>query len=179
MEGLLLFEPKTYSDNRGYFRETFRLEELNRISGVKFEFVQGNESLSIEAGTIRGLHFQAYPHAQDKLVSVYCGSVCDVVVDLRPDSKTYLQWKSFELSAENGRKIFIPKGFAHGFCTLMKNTVLSYMVTDYYAPETEGGIKWDDGDLKIDWPLNGCKPIVSDKDTQLPSLSEIVKNIKV
>ncbi|UQZ89647.1 dTDP-4-dehydrorhamnose 3,5-epimerase [Deltaproteobacteria bacterium Smac51] len=169
--GLILLEYKTYGDDRGYFRETFRQDEINKIFGREIEFVQDNESLS-KASVVRGLHFQRPPHAQAKLVKVSAGRIFDVAVDLRPGSNTYGRWDGYELSAENGKQLFIPEGFAHGFVALEDNTVVSYKVTDYYAPECDGGVLWDDPVIGIEWPLPG-EPIVSGKDLNLPGLAEL------
>ena len=173
MPGLKLFKPKRFFDHRGYFQETFRLDELERALGRTLNFVQDNESLSKAPGIIRGLHFQRPPFAQAKLVRVVSGAAWDVAVDLRPGSPSFGTWQAFELSADNGCQLFLPAGLAHGFCTLAENTVVQYKVDNYYAPDCEGGIRWDDHDLKIDWPLSGRSAIVSDKDAALPSWSSL------
>lgn len=167
IEGLVLFEAKTFRDERGFFRETFRASEFETLGN----FVQDNESLS-KAGVLRGLHFQRPPRAQAKLVRVARGRVFDVAVDLRPASQSYGRWAAHDLSAENGRQLFIPAGFAHGFMALEDNTVLSYKVTDYYAPDCDGGVKWNDPHIAVEWP-RFCEPIVSAKDAALPSLAEL------
>jgi len=171
--GLKLIQTKTFSDHRGYFRETYRAENFLETTGLDMEFVQDNESLSKSAGVLRGLHFQRPPHTQAKLVRVVCGSIFDVAVDLRPSSPTFKQWRSFELSAENGLQLFVPGGFAHGFCTLFENTVVTYKVSDYYAPECDGGVRWNDAELAIDWPLAAASIVISDKDSALPLLSQL------
>ena len=171
-KGLMLFDIKTFHDHRGYFRETFRLNNP-AIAETGVEFVQDNESLSKQVYVLRGLHFQRPPHAQAKLVRVVSGSAYDVVVDLRPSSETFGQWQGFELNADNGQQLFVPAGFAHGFCTLEENTVVSYKVSDYYAPDCDGGLRWDDPDLNINWPLNGKNPVVSEKDSALPVFADI------
>ncbi len=168
--GLILMEPKTFRDERGFFRETFQKAMFEK-SGVNEEFVQDNESLS-RAGVLRGLHFQRAPHTQAKLVRVTRGRAFDVAVDLRPGSESYGRWEAFELSAENGRQLFIPKGFAHGFLALEDNTIMSYKVSDYYAPECDGGLLWNDPQIGVAWPLAG-EPIISAKDSGLPLLSEL------
>lgn len=165
IEGLILFEPKTFKDERGFFRETFRALDFENIN-----FVQDNESLS-KAGVLRGLHFQRPPHAQAKLVRVAWGRAFDVAVDLRKNSPTYGHWEAFELSAENGRRLFIPKGCAHGFVALADNTVLSYKVSDYYAPECDAGVLWSDPDIRVEWPFYDM--IISAKDAALPTLSAL------
>lgn len=175
IEGLALIDTKKFTDNRGYFRETYRRKRLNDIIGRDVDFVQDNESMSIPVGVLRGLHFQRPPHAQAKLVRVVCGSIFDVAVDLRPSSKTFGQWKSFELNAENGLQLFVSEGFAHGFCTLSENTVVAYKVSDLYAPECDSGIRWNDPDLAIPWPLEVRSMVISDKDAALPFLSQLDK----
>ena len=169
--GLKLLTPRRFYDHRGYFQETFRCDALERDLGLPLNFVQDNESLSKVPGIIRGLHFQRPPFAQAKLVRVVSGAAWDVAVDLRPDSPGFGTWQAFELSADNGCQLFLPAGLAHGFCTLAENTLVQYKVDNYYAPDCEGGIRWDDPDLKIDWPLSGRPAIVSDKDAALPSWS--------
>lgn len=156
-------EPKTFTDERGFFRETFRAADCESV------FVQDNESFS-KTGVLRGLHFQRPPHAQAKLVRVPWGRVFDVTLDLRENSATYGRWAGYELSAANGRQLFIPEGFAHGFVAL-EDSVLSYKVSDYYAPDCEAGVKWDDLDIAVDWP---CREVtVSAKDAALPCLAEL------
>jgi len=172
IEGLLLIETKVFNDHRGFFKETFRQNRLDEILGLKRQFVQDNESLS-RKGVIRGLHFQTYPHCQAKLVRVASGRAFDVAVDLRPDSPTFGRWNAFELSAENGLAFYIPEGFAHGFMALSDNTALSYKVTDYYAPECDGGIFWNDPQVGVDWPVAEIEPVISEKDKSLPRLSEL------
>lgn len=171
--GLKLIQTKTFTDHRGYFRETYRTHDFREITGCGLEFVQDNESLSKQAGVLRGLHFQRPPHTQAKLVRVVCGSIFDVVVDLRPSSPTFKQWSSFELSAENGWQLFVPEGLAHGFCTLAENTVVTYKVSNYYAPECDGGIRWNDPELGITWPFTDNDIIISEKDAVLPLLAQL------
>lgn len=172
---LILIETKTFGDDRGYFRETWRSSLLSEMAGKEVKFCQGNESLNVRAGVVRGLHFQLFPAAQAKLVRVNYGAVYDVALDLRVKSPTFGKWQGFELSADNGTSLYIPEGFAHGFCTLEDNTVLSYQVTAYYAPELESGIRWDDPDLAIDWPLPPGGALISPKDAIFPLLSETDK----
>lgn len=171
--GLKLFETKTFKDSRGHFRETFKDLLFEELTGKKYHMVQDNEAFSGPAFVLRGLHFQRRPRAQAKLVRVAAGAIFDAVVDLRRDSPSYGRWKGFELSAENGLSLFVPDGFAHGYLTLVENTVVNYKVSDYYAPETEGGLVWNDRAVNIDWPLAGHEPIVSDKDQNLQSFSEL------
>lgn len=170
LAGLKLITPKKFGDNRGFFSETYNAEMLAEL-GIRERFVQDNHSLSVEKGTVRGLHFQSPPHAQAKLVRVSRGSILDVAVDLRRGSQTYGQHVAVELSAENWHQLFIPVGFAHGFCTLAPNTELQYKVSDYYAPECDGGILWNDPALAIAWPdFAGAQ--LSAKDLTLPRFEE-------
>ena len=173
IEGLKIIQTKTFFDRRGYFRETYRSNGLREITGRDLEFVQDNESLSKSAGVLRGLHFQRPPHAQAKLVRVVCGSIFDVAVDLRPSSPTFKQWRSFELSAENGLQLFVSEGFAHGFYTLSENTVVTYKVSDFYDPDCDGGIRWNDPELGIPWPVDESSLVISEKDSALPFLSQL------
>jgi dTDP-4-dehydrorhamnose 3,5-epimerase len=167
IDGLLILQPTVYQDNRGYFMESFR-KDLFDAEGVP-EFVQDNQSLSSK-GTLRGLHFQAPPFAQGKLVRVIAGSVLDVTLDIRKSSATYGQYFCIELSASNFTQFYIPPGFAHGFETLEDNTVFSYKCTNYYNKESEGGVLWDSKSLQLPWRLT--EHILSDKDTLYPDLSE-------
>ena len=166
-----LIEPKRFGDSRGFFSETYR-EDMLAEAGFIERFVQDNHSLSAQAGTLRGLHFQKPPHAQDKLVRVCRGAILDVAVDLRAGSPTYGKAVTAELSAENGRQLLIPKGFAHGFVTMAPDTEVIYKVTDYYAPSCDSGIAWDDPDLAIDWQLADA-PVLSDKDAKLPAFRDL------
>ena len=164
---VLLIEPDLYGDRRGYFYESYN-KQTYADNGLAFDFVQDNESMSIEAGTIRGLHYQLEPYAQTKLVRVLNGAIFDVAVDLRPGSPTFGQWTGEILSADNKRQLLIPKGFAHGFCTLEPNTQVAYKVDSWYSREHERGIRYDDPDIGIDWPT--VNPILSDKDAASPYL---------
>lgn len=161
VEGLLILEPKIFGDDRGYFLESFNDKVFSALVGTKVCFVQDNESLS-NKNVVRGLHFQYPPHAQGKLVRVVKGSVLDVVVDLRKSSKTYGKVFTIELSELNKRQFWIPPGFAHGFGTLEDNTIFQYKCTDYYSPQNEATICWNDKSLDIDWIIN--EPIISEKD---------------
>lgn len=168
IEGVVIIEPKTFGDNRGYFMETYNKNEFVE-NGITEEFVQDNESFSTK-DVLRGLHFQKqYP--QGKLVRVVEGTVYDVAVDLRKDSKTYGKYVGVELSAENKKEFFIPKGFAHGFCVLSETAKFVYKCTDVYHPNDEGGLAWDDPDIGINWPIEN--PILSEKDKIHPRLKEL------
>lgn len=171
---LLIVEPEVFGDNRGYFFESFSQRKFEEATGVKVDFVQDNESLSAY-GVVRGLHFQKPPHEQAKLVRVVRGKVLDVALDLRPESPTYGQYAAVELSGENHRQLFIPKGFAHGFSVLSEDAVFQYKCDDYYAPECEDGIAYNDLDLAIDWQIPEDKMIVSAKDTNRRTLKELGK----
>jgi dTDP-4-dehydrorhamnose 3,5-epimerase len=166
IEGPLIIRPKIFSDSRGYFFESYSARWFKEL-GIGYEFVQDNQSLS-QKGTVRGLHFQADPFAQGKLVRVVQGAVIDVAVDIRKGSPTYGQHFAIELNASNNTMFWIPPGFAHGFSTLEDNTVFQYKCTNYYNKASEGGILWNDSDLSIDWGVTDS--IVSEKDTQLPPL---------
>jgi dTDP-4-dehydrorhamnose 3,5-epimerase len=164
--------PKIHRDSRGFFSETYNLQALT-LAGIAAEFVQDNHSLSLEAGTLRGLHFQVPPDAQDKLVRVVRGSIFDVAVDIRTGSPTFGQYVSAILSAENWMQMWIPVGFAHGFCTLEPNTEVIYKVTAYHAPESDRGLRWDDAALGIKWPVGPDTVRLSDKDRGQPVLKQI------
>lgn len=168
---VILITPKRFGDDRGWFSETWHRGRL-ADQGVAADFCQDNHSLSRPAGTLRGLHFQTPPHAQAKLVRCIAGSIWDVAVDVRADSPTYGRWVAATLSAANGDQLFIPAGFAHGFVTLEPDTEVVYKVDDYYAPECDGGIAWDDPDIALPWPLAQGGPVLSDKDRALPRLAD-------
>jgi dTDP-4-dehydrorhamnose 3,5-epimerase len=169
--GPLLIKPSRFGDARGFFSETYNTETF-AAAGIAQTFVQDNHSFSGLSGTVRGLHFQKPPNAQAKLVRVSRGCVLDVVVDIRRDSPSYKQHLAIELSAENWHQLFVPAGFAHGFCTLCPDTEVQYKVTSFYAPDHDAGIKWNDPALSIGWPeFAGAE--VSAKDMRLPLLSEI------
>lgn len=165
-----LIEPAVFEDARGSFSETYNAR-LMREAGIADAFVQDNQSLSREKGVLRGLHFQSPPRAQAKLVRVVAGSIFDVAVDLRAASATYGRHVSAVLSAGNRRQIWVPEGFAHGFCTLEPDTVVLYKVTDYYAPDHDHGVRWDDPALDIHWPV--ATPILSPKDRRHPHLCDL------
>lgn len=166
----LLLETTRHSDHRGFFAETYSRKKYIKF-GINVEFVQDNHSLSREVGTLRGLHFQAPPHAQIKLVRCGRGAIFDVAVDIRRGSPTYGQWEGYKLTAENGFQLYVPVGFAHGFLTLEPDSEIVYKCSDYYAPETEGSVLWRDPDIGIDWPTS-VTPNLSEKDAVAPMLSD-------
>jgi dTDP-4-dehydrorhamnose 3,5-epimerase len=161
LSGLLLIEPKVFEDSRGYFLESYNIKTFKN-AGIDVNFIQDNQSFSCK-GTLRGLHFQNPPYAQVKLVRAVTGSIIDVAVDIRKDSKTYGQYYSVNLTGENKKMLYIPEGFAHGFLTLEDNTIVQYKCSNLYDKESEGGILWDDPDIGIDWQLT-IEPIISEKD---------------
>ncbi|MBD3318032.1 MAG: dTDP-4-dehydrorhamnose 3,5-epimerase [Chitinivibrionales bacterium] len=166
---VVVIEPRVFEDERGFFLESYS-RKVFADNGVDAEFVQDNHSLSVQKGVVRGLHFQTPPATQAKLLRVTAGAVWDVVVDLRSGSPTYGQWEGFELTATDKRMIFVPRGFAHGFCTLAPNTEVIYKVDNLYSKEHDGGVRWDDPDLGISWPID--EPILSAKDRALPLLAD-------
>ena len=170
--GIWVVEPKIHGDERGYFIETFRQDKLENALGYKVNFVQDNESKSFK-GVLRGLHFQLAPHAQSKLVRVIEGAVLDVAVDIREGSTSFGQHVAVVLSGVNKKQIFIPRGFAHGFVVLTDTATFAYKVDNYYSPECERGLAFDDIDLNIDWQLNRQQLLLSDKDTRQPRLAEL------
>jgi len=171
LPGVVILTPARFGDSRGFFSESWNRARM-AAAGFDLDFVQDNHSLSAKAGTIRGLHFQAPPHAQAKLVRCGQGRLYDVAVDIRAGSPTYGKWVGVELSAENGRQLLIPAGFLHGFVTREDGTEVIYKCTDVYAPDCDGGIRWDDPTIGIDWDLNGLTPILSDKDAKAPLLAD-------
>jgi dTDP-4-dehydrorhamnose 3,5-epimerase len=166
-----IIAPKRHVDHRGWFSESFHEERLRDI-GIPCRFVQDNQSNSGRAGTLRGLHFQVPPAAQAKLVMVLRGKILDVAVDLRRGSPTYGKHVSVELSADCGRQVYIPTGFAHGFLTLQDDVLVTYKVSNHYAPAHDSGIRWNDPDIAVAWPTAEADVIVSDKDSHLPYLRE-------
>jgi len=168
-----LVTPKRFADARGYFVESWSRRAM-KAAGIDADFCQDNQSLSASAGTVRGLHFQTPPHAQAKLVSVLRGRVFDVAVDLRKGSPTFGQHVSFELDAADGAQLFIPAGFAHGFCTLEPDTHVHYKVDAYYVAGSEVGVIWTDPDIAIRWPVAPDRAVLSPKDAALPRLKKIV-----
>ncbi len=166
-----ILTPKRFFDERGVFSETYNKRTLAAL-GIHTEFVQDNHSVSLRAGTIRGLHFQLPPFAQDKLVRVVRGRIFDVAVDIRRGSPTFGQFASVELSAEDWNQIFVPKGFAHGFCTLDEATEVVYKTSNYYAPECDRGILWSDPELGIGWPIGEADALVAERDRKYPRLRD-------
>ncbi len=167
-----IVRPKKFGDARGFFSETYSARAFAE-AGIADAFVQDNHSFSASAGTVRGLHFQRLPRAQAKLVRVTRGRIWDVAVDLRRASQSYGRWVAAEISADDWNQIYIPAGFAHGFCTLQPDTEIAYKVTDYYAPAEDGGIHWLDADLAIKWPVARDAAVLSDKDEALPRLRDL------
>lgn len=168
LPGVLLLEPKRFGDARGFFSESWNRKTL-AAHGIDLDFVQDNHSMSQTTGTVRGLHFQAPPHAQAKLVRCGRGVLFDVAVDIRTSSPTYGQWVGYELSFDNARQLLIPAGFAHGFVTRVPDTEIIYKCSDYYNADADGGVAWDS--CGIDWGLSG-DPVLSDKDSALPRLAD-------
>ena len=171
LSGVLVITPGRFGDHRGFFSETYS-RRLYADHGIDIEFVQDNHSLSTEVGTVRGLHFQAPPFAQDKIVRCGRGVIFDVAVDIRSGSPTYGQWAGYELSAKNGKQVFLPAGFAHGFMTLQGDSEIVYKCSEYYAPESEVSLRWDDPTIGINWPSAG-KAILSGKDLKAPALADL------
>ncbi|MGB0891253.1 MAG: dTDP-4-dehydrorhamnose 3,5-epimerase [Flavobacteriaceae bacterium] len=174
LKGCFVIEPKIFGDERGYFFESFNKEKFKDLTGIEIEFVQDNEAFS-NRGVLRGLHFQKGEFAQAKLVRVVKGKVLDVVVDVRPNSKTYGQSFSIILSEENKKQLFVPRGFAHGYAVIEDNTVFVYKCDNYYYPQAEGGIIYNDSSLNIDWLLNKDEVLLSGKDKMLPLLKDLKK----
>lgn len=166
-----LITPSIFTDERGFFSETFNMKAL-ASAGISQTFVQDNHSLSGPTGVVRGLHFQVPPHAQAKLVRVVRGAIFDVAVDIRHGSPTFGQHVTCILSASNWSQLWVPMGFAHGFCTLEPDTEVIYKVTDYYAPESDRGLRWDDPELAIAWPISAGDAILSPKDKTHPTFAE-------
>lgn len=171
LKDVLIVEPKVFTDNRGFFMETYHLSRYQSM-GIDRQFVQDNLSYSVK-GTLRGLHFQIN-HPQAKLVQVIQGEIFDVAVDIRPGSPTFGQWVGEYLTSDNKRQLFIPEGFAHGFCVLSDTALFLYKCSDVYAPGDEGGILWSDPDIGIVWPVQ--HPIISEKDSRFSCLSELRKD---
>lgn len=169
---VVIIEPKVHGDSRGYFVETFRQDKLEEFLGYQINFCQDNESKSSK-GVLRGLHYQLPPHAQTKLVRVINGRVLDVAVDIRKNSPTFGKYVAIELSGENKKQLLIPRGFAHGFVVLEDDTVFAYKVDNYYSPECDRGIAFDDKNLNIDWILNHNELNLSAKDIKQPKLFDI------
>ena len=172
IEGVLIVEPRVFGDERGYFFESFSERDFAAATGLDVKFVQDNESRS-RRGVLRGIHFQREPYQQAKLVRVVQGRVLDVAVDIRPESPTFGKYVATELSGENHRQMFIPKGFAHGYVVLEDDTIFQYKCDEYYHPETEGGIAWNDPQIAIQWPLPESELILSEKDKNRPLLKDL------
>jgi dTDP-4-dehydrorhamnose 3,5-epimerase len=171
--GVLTLKPRFFRDARGYFVETYNARAA-REAGLTAEFVQDNQALSLKRGTVRALHFQVPPRVQGKLVRVLRGSIYDVAVDLRVGSPSYGRWVAATLTAQSGEQIFVPRGFAHGYCTLEDDTEVAYKVDDYYAPECEQGLIWNDPTLAIPWPVLPGDAVLSDKDRKLVRFADFV-----
>jgi dTDP-4-dehydrorhamnose 3,5-epimerase len=172
IDAVKIVRPRRFSDVRGYFVETWHRSRFAE-HGIDVDFVQDNASFSRLPRTIRGLHFQRPPAGQAKLVRVVSGAVLDVAVDLRRGSPSFGRFVSAILTAEGGEQLFVPVGFAHGFCTLRPDTEVAYKVSDFYSPEHDGGVIWNDPEIGIDWPLGENPPVLSEKDSRLPRLAEI------
>lgn len=169
LAGVVVIEPDVFADSRGFFTESWNLRAYTE-AGIDAAFVQDNHSLSVAAGTVRGLHFQRPPMEQAKLVRVTAGAVYDVAVDIRSGSDTFGQWVGVILSAENHRQLFVPRGFAHGFCTLVPNTEVMYKVDNYYSPDHDAGIAWNDPQIGVEWPFR--EVTLSEKDKRWAGLGE-------
>lgn len=170
LDGVVIITPDVFGDNRGFFMESWSQRKMEEAA-LFYDFVQDNHSLSSKKGVLRGIHFQKGDKAQAKLVRCVRGAVLDVAVDLRHDSPTYKQWVAVELSAENKKQLMIPRGFGHGFVTLTDEVEFLYKADNYYAPEADGGIRWNDPEIGVDWGIE--KPILSVKDEKNPFLSEL------
>lgn len=167
---VLILTPKRFGDDRGWFSETFNTTRMYQ-AGIAVDWVQDNHSMSAKAGTLRGLHYQRPPHAQDKLVRCTAGAIFDVAVDFRVGSPTFSQWVGVELTPANGRQLLVPKGFLHGFVTTAPNTEVQYKCSDLYAPECDGNVRWDDPNIAIDWGVTD--PVLSGKDAVAPLLRDV------
>ena len=169
LEGVLILEPKVFGDARGWFMETWSARKME-AAGLNFNFVQDNQSYSAHKGTLRGLHYQTAPFAQAKLVRCTRGKLLDVAVDIREGSETFAKWVAVELTAENKKQLLIPRGFAHAFLTLTDDVEIQYKADNFYAPNCDGNIIWNDAEIKIDWPF--APTILADKDAKAPTLRE-------
>ncbi len=173
LEGVKIIQPQIFGDERGFFMETYKKSEFI-FAGISEDFSQDNHSFSSK-GVLRGIHFQSEPHAQGKLIRIITGAVWDVAVDLRQGSSSYGKWFGIELNEENRTMLYIPPGFGHGFITLKDNTHFLYKCSAEYEPASDGGVRWDDTDLAIKWPLNSeQKPLISEKDEKLPYLKNLI-----
>ncbi|ABS15431.1 dTDP-4-dehydrorhamnose 3,5-epimerase [Brucella anthropi] len=171
LDGVFEVSPRKFGDDRGFFSETYNAKSFAE-AGIDLTFVQDNHSYSAAKGVVRGLHYQLLPFAQDKLVRVTRGAILDVAVDIRKSSPTFGKWVALEVSAEKWNQILVPKGFAHGFMTLVENTEVIYKVTDYYSPEHDRSIRFDDSAIGIDWPIASSGVQLSDKDSKAPLLAD-------
>lgn len=171
LPGVVILTPVRFSDNRGFFSESWNYQRMAQAA-FDIDFVQDNHSLSREVGTLRGLHFQAPPHAQIKLIRCGRGALYDVAVDIRHGSPTFGRWIGVELSFDNGKQVLIPEGFLHGFVTREPDTEIIYKCSDYYAPDCDAAVRFDDPDISIDWGLDAA-PILSDKDAAAPRLADL------
>lgn len=169
LPGVLILTPRRFGDARGWFMETYSAPRMQE-AGLPLDWVQDNHSFSATKGTLRGLHYQRPPRAQDKLVRCSRGAILDVAVDFRAGSPTFARWVGVKLTAENGRQLLVPKGFLHGFVTLTDDTEVQYKCTDTYAPDCDGAVRWDDPQIGIDWGI--AAPVLSDKDAQAPLLAD-------
>lgn len=175
LQDVKLITPAVFGDNRGFFTETYSDRDFKE-AGIDFDFIQDNQSLSAEAGVLRGLHFQRGKAAQTKLIRVVTGAVLDVIVDVRAGSPTYNKWEGYILSASNHRQLLVPRGFAHGFVTLTDNVNFLYKCDNYYNAEADGGISFKTPELNIDWPIDFGQAITSEKDANQPTLTEFEKD---
>lgn len=178
IEGVLIVEPKVWGDDRGYFFESFNARDFAEKTGLNISFVQDNESKS-RYGVLRGLHFQLPPYTQSKLVRCVKGRVLDIAVDIRKGSTTYGKWVSCELTEDNHRQFFVPKGMAHGFCVLSEEAVFQYKCDDFYHPEAEGGIAWDDPNIAVQWPISAEDISLSERDKHHPSFKEFISPFEI
>lgn len=172
IEGPVLFTPRVFSDDRGFFVETFKKTTFSDATGCNDDFVQDNQSFSLNLGTIRGLHYQRPPHAQGKLVRCSQGKIIDVAVDVRKGSETFGQHIAVELSADNHKQLWVPAGFLHGFSTLEMNTMVMYKCTDVYAPDCDGNVLWNDPVFGIDWGIDEANATLSNKDQNAPRFAD-------
>jgi len=172
LKGAFILEPKKHVDERGFFSEMWR-QDLFENKGLKRDLVQSNISFTKSKGSLRGMHFQVQPHAQEKLVRCTLGSICDVIIDLRPQSETYCQWLSVELTAENRKMLYIPEGFAHGFQTLEDHSEVSYQLFELYHPESERGVRWNDPCFNVQWPLEVT--VISERDNTYADYQRLQK----
>jgi len=171
LDGVVEIQPARFGDTRGYFTETFNVRAME-AAGLETVFVQDNESLSAAVGTVRGIHYQLPPHPQVKLVRVLQGAILDVAVDLRATSPTFGRHVAVELRADLGNQLYVPIGFGHAFCTLAADTIVAYKVSGFYAPDCDRGVRWNDAQIDIDWPVTEANATVSDKDKVAPLLAD-------